>query len=80
MGRFIWHFGVGLLLLALAACDDGQNDELSNRTTGWSADQQAAYDRCLEENMAVATAWEIIEQQCRDRIDGGQGNPLLPVE
>ena len=29
-----------------------------------SADQQAAYDACLEQNMAMAMAWEMIEAQC----------------
>ena len=26
--------------------------------------EQAAYEQCLQDNMAVSIAWEIIEQQC----------------
>ena len=30
-----------------------------------TAEQKSVYELCLERNMAVATAWELIEQQCR---------------
>lgn len=30
--------------------------------------QRAAYDECLQANMAVATDWSLIEQQCLDSV------------
>ncbi len=39
--------------------------------------QEAAYHECLQENMAVATAWEAIKQACREQMN----EPLrLPPE
>lgn len=48
-------------LLALAACASSS-----------AADQarEAAYQQCLEDNMAVAMAWKAIEQSCRERTSG----------
>ncbi len=40
--------------------------------------QEAAYQQCLQENMAVATAWEAIEQSCRERMN--QPALLMPRE
>lgn len=50
--------------LALAAC----------ATPGHDA-RQAAYQQCLEDNMAVAMAWEAIEEMCRERTSG-EDTPL----
>lgn len=48
-------------LLILAACAS---------TAAAEAAREAAYRQCLEDNMAVATAWEAIEQSCRERANG----------
>jgi len=41
----------------------------------WTAEQQTAYDQCLQDNMAAAMAWEMIEQSCREQT-GAEGDPL----
>lgn len=43
--------------------------------TGRTDEEQAAYEQCLRDNMAVATAWEVIEQQCAASVSS-QGDPL----
>ena len=51
-------------MLALASCatpDDGA--------------RQGAYQQCLEDSMAVAMAWEAIEEMCRERTSG-EDHPL----
>jgi hypothetical protein len=48
-------------LLILAACAS---------TAAADAAREAAYRQCLEDNMAVATAWKAIEQSCRERANG----------
>ncbi len=50
--------------LALAACATEQD-----------AAREAAYQQCLEDNMAVAMAWEAIEEMCRKRTSG-KDHPL----
>lgn len=37
--------------------------------------REAAYQQCLEDNMAAAMAWEAIEQSCRERVNADD-NPL----
>lgn len=39
---------------------------------GLTAKQQAAYEQCLHDNMAVATAWEMIEQGCLEEVTAGR--------
>ena len=39
-------------------------------------EQEAAYEKCLQENMAVATAWELIEEQCRKAVMSDSDDPL----
>jgi len=51
-------------MLALAACATPAQDA-----------RQAAYQQCLEDNMAVAMAWEAIEEMCRERTSG-EDTPL----
>lgn len=43
--------------------------------TGRTDEEQAAYEQCLRDNMAVATAWEVIEQQCAASVSP-QSDPL----
>ncbi len=67
-----------LLLPALAAAGCVSIAETHITETGktaWTAEQQAAYDQCLQDNMAVAIAWEMIEQSCREEV-GGNADPL----
>ncbi|MBL4664608.1 MAG: hypothetical protein JKY23_01395 [Nitrospinaceae bacterium] len=54
------------LSMAVSSCasiDDGAN-------AVWTSEAEAAYQQCLQDNMAVATAWEMIEQSCRERVAG----------
>jgi len=64
---------IGLpLALALVGCAptaNGKDEELSPQ-------EKAAYDQCLQDNMMVATAWEVIEQQCLDQVKGRDHDPL----
>lgn len=43
--------------------------------TGRTDEEQAAWEQCLRDNMAVAIAWEIIEQQCAASVSP-QSDPL----
>ena len=40
-------------------------------------EEQAAYEQCLQDNMAVAIAWEIIEQRCAASVSPAP-DPLDP--
>lgn len=33
-----------------------------------STEEEGAYQQCLEDRMAVATAWELIEEGCRNSV------------
>ena len=39
----------------------------------WTDEEQAAYEQCLQDNMAVSIAWEIIEQQCAASVSPQDG-------
>jgi hypothetical protein len=41
-----------------------------------AAEREAAYQQCLKDSMAVAMAWEAIEEMCRERTDAD--DPLKP--
>ncbi len=41
----------------------------------WTDQQRADYEQCLQDNMAVATAWEVIQQQCAASVSG-EDDPL----
>jgi len=56
-------------LLALGCASQPVKQE-----AGLTAEQQAAYDQCLQDNMAAAMAWEMIEQSCREQA-GMEGDP-----
>lgn len=58
-------------IAALAACAS-RPDAAPNADT---AAQEAAYQQCLRDNMAVAMAWEAIEEMCRERTSG-EDHPL----
>lgn len=49
-------------MLALVACAS---------TSAADPAREAVYRQCLADNMAVAMAWEAIEQSCRERTSGG---------
>lgn len=40
-------------------------------------EEQAAYEQCLQDNMAVSVAWEVIEQQCAASVSS-ESDPLDP--
>jgi len=65
----------GGMAVALAACSDVPSDPPQpspplNDPLRWSDAQRTAYEQCLQDNMAVATAWEAIEQGCKDQVAG----------
>ncbi len=60
-----------LLALIASACAHAP----VNGKGEWSEAQQAAYEQCLEDNMAAAVAWEMIEQSCREQVEG-EADPL----
>ena len=49
----------------------------TGRDAAWSAENEAAYQQCLQDNMAAAVAWEMIEQDCR-KAAGGEDSDALP--
>ena len=51
---------IGCAGLAACATADGE----------WSDADEAAYQTCLQENMAAAVAWEMIEESCRKQVAG----------
>lgn len=53
----------------LAGCS-GLPSEEPAAEPALTAEQQAAYEDCLQANMAVATAWELIEAQCLEEATG----------
>ncbi len=62
-----------IVLAAMAASSACSSTDQGANDNGWTAEQQAAYDQCLQDNMAVSVAWEMIEQSCRDEVDGKKG-------
>ncbi|MGD2132711.1 MAG: hypothetical protein PVI23_07955 [Maricaulaceae bacterium] len=54
------------LSTSLVACMT--EDAPETDAEGFTSDQRAAYDQCLQDNMAVATAWELIEESCRREV------------
>jgi len=65
------RLALSLTALAVLGC---ATDPAINEN-GWTAEQQDAYDQCLQDNMAVATAWEMIERSCREHVSGAD-DPL----
>ena len=62
----------------LAACSTGSGIETADKLDPeippeWTTEQITAYEQCLEDSMAQATAWEIIQQQCKDEVDADPG-------
>ena len=58
-------------IAALAACASRPDAKPEADT----AAQEAAYQQCLQDNMAVAMAWEAVEEMCRERTSG-EDHPL----
>lgn len=53
----------------LSACATAPEDDAAAQA------RDAAYQQCLEDSMAVAMAWEAIEEMCRERTEA-EGDPL----
>lgn len=74
-----------LLLASIAACAEGtlgtepETAPALMNERGLTAEQEAAYQQCLQDNMAVAMAWEIIEQTCLEEARG-DAKPLQEPE
>ena len=43
---------------------------------GWSSEKEKIYQQCLEDSMAMAVAWEMIEQSCREQAETGADGEL----
>ena len=58
------------LLASCAQTPENTNDNALGKgyPSQWSQDQIDAYEQCLQDSMAQATAWEVIEQQCREQV------------
>ncbi len=54
------------LSLAANSCASIDNDARDV----WTSEDEVAYQQCLQNSMAVATAWEMIERSCRERVYG----------
>ena len=73
--RSIANVGVLAAFMGLlAACSNGSGIETADKLNPdippeWTTEQITAYEQCLEDSMAQATAWEIIQQQCKDEVD-----------
>ena len=73
--RSIANVGVLAAFMGLlAACSNGSRIETADKLNPdippeWTTEQITAYEQCLEDSMAQATAWEIIQQQCKDEVD-----------
>ena len=71
----IWTILIAFLL-CLSACMPQNKTELEPpprldpmANPNWTAEERAAYEKCLEESIMVAMAWEVIQQQCRDSVN-----------
>lgn len=69
---------IGLMLSACAWWQDEEQEHVPEKAPMVS-EQEAAYQACLERNQAVAMAWEMIEQSCREEV-GMEGDPLTLPE
>jgi len=75
---------IGGLALWLSACSEVPTEPPRpspplNDPLRWTDAQRTAYEQCLQDNMAVATAWEAIEQGCKDQVaaeSAGNDGPL----
>jgi PBP1b-binding outer membrane lipoprotein LpoB len=67
--RFNRYAFLALTAFALAACASTPQPDAE------AAAREAAYQQCLQENMAIAMAWEAIETMCRERTSA-DSDPL----
>ncbi len=72
---------LGVAVMMLSACAWWPSEEAQPMAEKEPAvsEQEAAYQACLERNQAVAIAWEMIEQSCREEV-GMEGDPLALPE
>ena len=64
------------IMFATAACASTETKDNAAR----SATDEAAYQQCLQDNMAASIAWEMIEQNCREQVGGEEADPLDVLE
>lgn len=67
-----------VLCLFLVGCTQSsqpQSSDGAGLTTQWTDEERAAYEQCLQDNMAVSVAWEVIEAQCAAAVDD-ESDPL----
>ena len=67
-----WGAAISMAILTAgcASADQAPAEE-------WTTEDEAAYQQCLKDNMAASVAWEMIEQSCRDQVEGKDGPPPL---
>ena len=54
----------------LTGCLWGCAEETKKEPAGLTASQKTAYEQCLKDSQAVATAWEVIKQRCFEQATG----------
>lgn len=59
----------GFVMLAACATTEAPAEDAEAQA------REAAYQQCLHDSMAVAMAWEAIEEMCRERTEA-DGDPL----
>lgn len=69
-------FVIALILFVSTGCIDRNKTELEPpprldpmANSNWTAEERAAYEKCLEESIMQAVAWEVIQQQCSDAVN-----------
>ncbi len=69
-------FSIALILFVATSCMNQSKtaleppprlDPMAN--PNWTAEEKAAYEKCLEESIMQAVAWEVIQQQCSDTVN-----------
>lgn len=65
----------GMAALVCVGCLGDRTEVTPEPTPGMSEAEQAAYQACLQRNMAVAVAWSVIEENCA-REARGEKDPL----
>lgn len=64
-----------LFLSGCAQISQPQGSDTLGSSPKWTDEERAAYEKCLEDNMAMSVAWEVIEAQCAASV-AGEKDPL----
>ena len=80
MRNFLFIAAIAVLLFSCAGNDKTEIAPPSSEpdpmiSADWSPEQVAAYEKCLEDSMAFAMGWEIIQQDCHNSVDN-DADPL----